>query len=51
MANSNSVQLQQVSTISFKPLLAIKDFFLVLAAAFSEAKVMEQKSRRNSGNW
>jgi hypothetical protein len=51
MANSNSVQFQQASAFSFKPLLAIKDFFLVLAAAFSEAKVMEQKSRRTSGNW
>jgi len=51
MAHSNSVQFQQASAISFKPLLAIKDFFLVLAAAFSEAKVMEQESRRTSGNW
>ena len=51
MANSNSVQYQQTPTISFKPFLAIKDFFLVLAAAFSEAKVMEHKSRKTSGNW
>lgn len=51
MAHSNSVKFQQASAISFKPLLAIKDFFLVLAAAFREAKVMEQKSRRTSGNW
>jgi hypothetical protein len=48
---ANSVQIQQSTTISFKPLLAIKAFFLVLAAAFSEAKLMEQKSRKTSGNW
>ncbi|QWD93747.1 hypothetical protein C2759_05895 [Polynucleobacter sp. MG-Unter2-18] len=51
MAHSNSVQFQQPSAISFKPFLAIKDFFVLLATAFSEAKVMEQKSRRTSGNW
>jgi hypothetical protein len=51
MAHLNSVQFQQAFTFGFKPFLAIKDFFLVLAAAFSEAKVMEQKSRRTRGNW
>ncbi|MBU3559182.1 MULTISPECIES: hypothetical protein [unclassified Polynucleobacter] len=51
MAHSNSVQFQQASAFSFKPFLAIKDFFVLLAVAFSEAKVMEQKSRRTSGNW
>jgi hypothetical protein len=51
MAHSNTVQYQQASAISYKPFLAIKNFFLVLAAAFSEAKVMEQQSRRTSGNW
>jgi hypothetical protein len=47
---ANSVQFQQ-STINFKPLVAIKNFFALLAAAFSEAKLMEQKSRKTSGNW
>jgi len=51
MAHSNSTQFQQAFTISFKPFLAIKDFFVLLAVSFSEAKVMEQKSRRTSGNW
>jgi hypothetical protein len=51
MAHSNSVQFQQNQFFSFKPLIAIKDFFVLLATAFSEAKVMEQKSRRTSGNW
>jgi hypothetical protein len=51
MAHSNSVQLHQTSVFSFKPLYAIRDFFSLLAAAFSEAKVMEQKSRKTSGNW
>jgi hypothetical protein len=51
MAHSNSVQYQQNHFFSFKPLIAIKDFFVLLATAFSEAKVMEQKSRRTSGNW
>ncbi|CAM3754347.1 hypothetical protein [Polynucleobacter arcticus] len=51
MAHSNSVQYQQTSLVSFKPLLAIKDFFALLAAAFNEAKMMEQQSRKTSGNW
>jgi hypothetical protein len=51
MAHSNSVQFHQAPAFSFKPLFAIKDFFALLAAAFSEAKVMEQKSRKTSGNW
>lgn len=51
MAHSNSVQFHQAPTFSFKPLFAIKDFFALLVAAFSEAKVMEQKSRKTSGNW
>ena len=51
MAHSNSVQYQQNQFFSFKPLIAIKDFFVLLAIAFSEAKVMEQKSRKTSGNW
>jgi hypothetical protein len=51
MAHSNSVQFQQASFISFKPLFAIRDFFHLLASAWSEAKVMEQKSHKNSANW
>ena len=51
MANLNSVQLQQNQTFGFKPLIAIKDFFVLLASAFSEAKLMEEKSRKTSGNW
>ena len=51
MAHSNSVQLHQAPALSLKPLFAIKDFFTLLAAAFSEAKVLEQKSRKTSGNW
>lgn len=51
MAQSHSVQFHQTPAFSFKPLLAIKDFFALLAAAFSEAKVLEQESRKTSGNW
>jgi hypothetical protein len=51
MAHSKSAQLQQNQAFGFKPLIAIKDFFILLASAFSEAKLMEQKSRRISGNW
>jgi hypothetical protein len=51
MAHSNSVQFHQASVLSFKPLFAIKDFFSLLVSAFAEAKVMEQKSRKTSGNW
>jgi len=51
MAQANTVQLHSTPVFSFKPLFAIRDFFVLLAAAFSEAKVMEQKSRKTSGNW
>ncbi|MEY4523319.1 MAG: hypothetical protein RIR27_395 [Pseudomonadota bacterium] len=51
MAHSNSVRFQAAPAISIKPFLAIKDFFILLATAFSEAKVLEQKSRKTSGNW
>ena len=51
MAHSNSVQFHQAPIFSIKPLLAIRDFLSLLVAAFSEAKVMEQKSRKTSGNW
>ena len=51
MAHSNSVQFQQTPVFSFKPLFAIRDFFALLSAAWAEAKVMEQKSHKNSANW
>jgi hypothetical protein len=51
MAHSNSVQFHPVPAFSFKPFFAIRDFINLLVAAFSEAKVMEQKSRKTSGNW
>jgi hypothetical protein len=51
MAHSNSVQFHSEPVFNLKPLFAIRDFFAMLAAAFSEAKVMEQKSRKTSGNW
>jgi hypothetical protein len=51
MAHSNTLKLYPASLLSFKSLFAIKEFFSLLAEAFSEAKVMEQKSRKTSGNW
>jgi hypothetical protein len=51
MAQSNSVQFHDSSSFSFKPLFAIRDFFALLASAWAEAKIMEQKSHKNSANW
>ena len=51
MAHSNSVSFSQSSSFGFKPLLAIKDIFALISAAWAEAKVMEQKSHKNSANW
>jgi hypothetical protein len=51
MANANSAQFTEVPVISFKPLLALRDYILLLASAFTEAKILEQKSRKTSGNW
>lgn len=51
MAHSNTVQFHQAAAFNLKPLFAIKDFLLLLVSAFSEAKMMEQKSRKTSGNW
>jgi hypothetical protein len=51
MAHSNSVQFQALPAFSFKPLLTIKDFFILLVTAFIEAKEMEQQTRKTSGNW
>jgi hypothetical protein len=51
MNHSNTVQFQPSPSISFKPLLVIRDFFALLSAAWAEAKDMEQKSHKFSGNW
>jgi hypothetical protein len=51
MAHSNSVQYQDSQFFSFKPLFAIRDFFALLSSAWAEAKVLEQKSYKNSANW
>ena len=51
MAQSNTVQFQQSSIFGLKPLIAIRDFFALLSSAWAEAKVMEQKSHKNSANW
>lgn len=51
MAHSNSVQYQGTQVFSFKPLFAIRDFFALLSSAWAEAKVLEQKSYKNSANW
>ena len=51
MAHSNSVQFHETSMFSFKPFFAIRDFFSLISSAWSEAKMMEQKSHKNSANW
>ena len=51
MSHSNSVQLQDSTIFSSKPLFAIRDFFALLSSAWAEAKMMEQKSHKNSANW
>ena len=51
MTHSNSVQYQQSQGFGFKPFFAIRDFFVLLASAWAEAKIMEQKSHKNSANW
>lgn len=51
MTPTNTVQFQRLPSISFKPFLAIRDFFALLSAAWAEAKDMEQKSHKISGNW
>ncbi len=51
MAHAKSVQFHQAPTFSLKPLVAVKNFFVILAAAFVEAKAMEYKTRKTSGNW
>ena len=51
MAHSNSVSFSQSTSFGSKPLLAIRDFFALISAAWAEAKVMEQKIHKNSANW
>jgi len=51
MIQSNTAQFQGSQSISFKPLHAIRDFFALLAAAWAEAKDMEQESHKISANW
>jgi hypothetical protein len=51
MAHSNSVSFSQSSGFGSKPLFAIRDFFALISAAWAEAKIMEQKSHKISGNW
>jgi hypothetical protein len=51
MAHSNSVNYSQSSSFGFKPLLAIRDFFALISASWTEAKLMEQKSHKFSANW
>ena len=51
MAHAKTVQFHQAPSISFKPVLAIKDYLSILLAAFVEAKAMELQSRKTSGNW
>jgi len=51
MTHTNSVPVQDSPIFSFKPLFAIRDFFALLASAWAEAKIMEQKSHKNSANW
>jgi hypothetical protein len=51
MTHSNSVKLHETSIFSFKPFFAIRDFFSLISAAWTEAKIMEQKSHKNSANW
>jgi hypothetical protein len=51
MIHSNTTPFQGTPSISFKPLVAISDFFTLLAAAWAEAKNMEQESHKISANW
>jgi hypothetical protein len=51
MAHSNTIKLQSTTRFSFKPLVAVKNFFSLLAEALAEAKAMEQETRKTSGNW
>jgi len=51
MAHANSVSFTQKPGLSLKPLFAVRDFFSLISAAWEEAKVLEQKSYKNSANW
>ena len=51
MTHLNSVQYQQSQGFGFKPFFVIRDFFTLISSAWAEAKIMEQKSYKNSANW
>jgi hypothetical protein len=49
--NQTLTSNSSIPSLSLKPLLAIRDFFVVLAEAFVEAKAMELETRKKAGNW
>ncbi len=53
MNHSNTIALPQSRSfsLSLKPLYAVRDFFILISAAWEDAKVLEQKSHKNSANW
>ena len=51
MSQSNTAQFQRLPSITLKSFYAICDFFALLSAAWTEAKLMEQKSYKNTANW
>jgi hypothetical protein len=51
MAHSNAIHLSSPSFFSFKPLIAIKDYIVLLASALAEARQLEQETRKTCGNW
>jgi hypothetical protein len=51
MNHSNTIAFPQIRSFSLKPLYAIRDFFILISAAWEEAKALEQKSHKNSANW
>jgi hypothetical protein len=53
MTHSNTIAFPQSRSfsLSIKPLHAIRDFFILISAAWEEAKALEQKSYKNSANW
>ncbi len=51
MSHANTIRLHQPSHFGFKAIKAIKDYILLLASALAEARQLEQKTRKTSGNW
>lgn len=49
--NQTLTSNNSIPSLSLKPILAVRDFFVVLAEAFVEAKAMELESRKKAGNW